>query len=286
MSQAYYPALLIGVAGSSVIHLSKGLMKYGRICEGKRKRQLWFILGMILNFSAPVWILWANLFAPPVYFTSMYGSGLVVLLLFSSLVLGESLSALKMIGAVFVALGTLAIGLVRLQFPLPPLGGANPWPLVVFFCLWMLAFAGTMLRAKGLGIGTQEFLFGLFGGVLAALDVFLKGLAQSTTGEAAFWPRNGSGWLLLSLSLATAAGAFGAIQWSFRRQCRVAVMGTVYTLFYILSPYIMLFLTGKDSGGLDAWLANLAGLLVLTPGVILLYWKRPNRTRQQGSRLP
>ena len=274
MFQAYLPALVIGAAGSSVIHLSKGFMKLGQVKKGQSLGRLWFFLGVALNFSTPFWILWANLFAPPVYFTSMYGSGLVALLIFSALVLNESLSASKMAGALFVSFGTLALGLVRLGYPLPPLVGANPWPLVSFAALWISAFLLVMALGRGLGTGAQEFLFGLFGGVLAALDVFLKGLAQSTTGEAAFFPKSPLGWFLLLLSLVAAAGAFGAIQWSFRRQCRVAIMGTVYTLFYVIAPYGILFLTGQSLGGREAWLANLAGLLVLAPGIVLLSWKK------------
>ena len=83
-------AMLIGIAGTSVIHSSKGVMKLGMqrlqhakaVGGPKRAASAIYTAGMLANFTTPFWVMFANLFAPTVFYTSMYGLGLISLLLF------------------------------------------------------------------------------------------------------------------------------------------------------------------------------------------------------------
>ncbi len=78
-------AMTIGFVGTSVIHISKGMMKLGisRMRAGRagdggvRRVSIVYIAGMFANFTTPFWVMPANLFAPTVFYTSMYGTGLV-----------------------------------------------------------------------------------------------------------------------------------------------------------------------------------------------------------------
>ena len=45
-------AMLIGIVGTSVIHLSKGFMRHG---IGARSRSM-YIVGVVMNFTNPLWV--------------------------------------------------------------------------------------------------------------------------------------------------------------------------------------------------------------------------------------
>ncbi len=114
-----YPiALLIGLLGTSVIHASKGIMKLGILriraagVEGRSKRRasLLYGAGIAANFTAPFWVMVANLFGPTVLYTSMYGAGLVALLLFSRFILHEHLTRRHVLGAAVIMAGTGVLG--------------------------------------------------------------------------------------------------------------------------------------------------------------------------------
>ena len=97
MRPSFVLAMAIGVLGTSVIHLSKGVMKRGlvlmreRVARPRTARSVYFA-GVAMNFTNPLWVIIANRFAPTVYYTSMYGLGLVALLVYARFRLGENIS--------------------------------------------------------------------------------------------------------------------------------------------------------------------------------------------------
>ncbi|TVQ38739.1 MAG: hypothetical protein EA384_08390 [Spirochaetaceae bacterium] len=282
--------MLIGIAGTSIIHLSKGVMKHGverlRACTiaasasgdsatgapvppgGLRRRaRVIYAAGVAMNFTNPLWVIVANRFAPTVYYTSMYGAGLVSLLLFSRLVLHERLDRRRLFGAMVVIAGTLLVGFSRIVTPVPAMYFANRTRVLLAAGCWALAAPLVGLLSRRGSLTLQELLFGLFGGGLASLEAVLKGVAQSGAAGSTFLPQTGANWWVFAVSFAGAAGAFGMIQWSYLRRCRVSIMAAAYDVSYVALPLLLvpLAFSGERLGMLPV-----AGLVVLGIGAFVI----------------
>ena len=297
-------AMLIGIAGTSTIHLSKGVMKHGvvllRACAlpeaatGSRSAALAetaaanaaagsaastarrvkargiYTAGVAMNFTNPIWVIVANRFAPTVYYTSMYGVGLVSLLFFSHIVLHERLDGRRLLGAVVVIAGTLIVGLGRIVTPVPAMYLANRTLVLLVAAGWAVAAPLIALFSRRVSLTLQELLFGLFGGGLASLEAVLKGVAQSGAAGSTFLPQTGPNWVIFVVSFLGAAGAFAMIQWSYLRRCRVSVMAAAYDVSYVALPLVLVAVAvpGEQLG-----LLSILGLLVLAGGAFMMQSK-------------
>jgi multidrug transporter EmrE-like cation transporter len=254
-------AMLIGVLGTSVIHLSKGLMRHG-IASGSRVA---YSAGVLMNFTNPLWVILANRFAPTVFYTSMYGLGLLTLLLFSRAVLGEHLERRQYRGISVIVLGTLLIGLGNLLGGKPSLYGADRMVLLSFAGVWVVGapVISRLIRRKAVRV--QEYVFGIAAGGLAALEAVVKGVAQAGPAGSTFLPQSSSAWWLFGASFLGAAGAFGMIQWSYFRRCRASMMGSLYDVAYVTVPLLLTAILVEDAG-LGAW--SIAGTVCVSLGVM------------------
>ncbi|MCA1753848.1 MAG: hypothetical protein LC641_03925 [Spirochaeta sp.] len=295
-------AIVVGVIGTSVIHLSKGIMKLGimRMREDKapaaplaarvanapnaapalagRGRSI-YIAGILMNFTNPLWVIIANRFAPTVYYTSMYGLGLVSLLVFSRLILGEHLDRRRITGALIVVAGTLLIGAARITSPASPLFLANRTTVLVIAGAWALAAPAIARLMRGAPIPAQELMFGLLGGGLAAMEAVLKGVSQSVDGAASFLPGAGPDWWIFAVSFLGAAGAFGMIQWSYIRSCRVAIMAASYDVSYVALP---LLVTALAVSGERVNALSVLGLVVLGTGAFFTQGASASPSLERG----
>lgn len=251
-------AVSIGIAGTSVIHLSKGVMRLGiRDLEslrsstspgGKTKKQaaLNYLLGISMNFTNPLWVIAANRFAPTVYYTSVYGLGLIPLLLFSRFVIGEKPGRNRIFGSSLIVIGTLIIGYTAISTISPSMYTASRSRALAISVIWLVVSLIGAITTKRWALHLQEFFFGTAAGGLAALEAVLKGIAQSGMHGNSFLPQTSENWVLFILSFLGAAGAFGLIQWSFHRSCSASVMGAAYNAAYILLPLLIVpFLLGE-----------------------------------------
>ncbi len=265
-------AMLTGVVGTSVIHLSKGIMKHGVGLlgtqeKGKLKASAVYTAGMLMNFTNPLWVIIANRFAPTVYYTSMYGLGLVVLLFFSRFALKEEVSRRQITGALLVVAGTILVGIGRIVNPASPMHLASRSTVFIIAGVWALATPIIALACSKSRLPLQELLFGVFGGGLASLEAVLKGVAQAGAEGSTFLPTSTANWWLFAVSFLGAAGAFGMIQWSYLRQCRVSMMATAYNIAYVALP---LLVTVLAIPGEQLSLLPLAGLFFFAAGALVL----------------
>lgn len=276
-------AMAIGVLGTSVIHLSKGVMKLGisrlkAASDGVSGGSFIYAAGIAMNFTNPLWVIAANRFAPTIYYTSMYGLGLITLLLFSRFVLRERVSARQVAGVAVITLGTLVIGLFEFTRDPPSLYGASRFRVVLVAGLWLTAAPLAALFVRRRAVALQEVAFGIAAGGMAALEAVVKGVAQAGALENTFLPRGGANWTLFILSFLGAAGAFGMIQWSFLRGCRASMMGAVYTATYAAVPLMIVpFLLG--TAGVSP--GCLAGIGLLALGALMV--SSPHYTSQSTS---
>jgi len=232
--------MTLGLLGTSVIHLSKGFMAYGLNPRKVRAKKTIYILGILLNFTNPFWVIVSNRFSPTPYYTSMYGFGLLPLLVYSRIFLGQKFRPHEVASIVSIIIGTTFLGYSQIVSGVPSMYTPNPRNIVVFALGWIV---GGPLILSALGktkIPFQEVAFGFFAGGMAALDAVLKGIAQSTKAGSGFLPTSPLGWIIFVGSFLGALGAFVLIQWSYLRHCRPAMMGSVYDVSYTTLPFFIL----------------------------------------------
>ena len=124
----------------------------------------------------------------------------------------------------------------------------------------------TLLRNPDEKRRTASFVYALGGG-LAALEAVLKGVAQSDETGSAFLPQTPGNWWIFVVSFLGAAGAFGMIQWSYFRRCRVSMMATAYNVAYVTVPLVVVAIAipGQTIG-----LFPVSGLALLAVGAIVM----------------
>jgi len=221
-------------------HFGHKLVKSGKKQKGIRKKSLIYILGLILNQTVFIY----HLFTTPLggttaIYTSMYGVGLLVLLLYSVKVLKEPLSREEMMGAMAILLGTLIIGIEGLQRP--PLNMAwmnvNQTLMAVTLLFSLCAIVIYVSLRDGsrhtIGLG-----FGFSAGAIGALDPLLKGIGQTHGGSEAFGPEGMVGWVIFLGSFLVGFISFLIDQWGFYLRVRANVLVPTFNASYIAVPVI------------------------------------------------
>lgn len=268
-------ALLLGIVASSCLHLSQGLMRWGiqrmKMNRSDSQARRVYVAGLLLNFTAPLWVMVANLFAPTIWFTSMFATGLITLLVFSHYYLDDSLTITKVIGAIAIVLATLMLTLsglhtlaeTNIQLPI----------LIVCSVVWVVLTPCIALGMKKASLTFQEIHFGCAAGGFFALDSLWKSTSQmKSDGSVSFLPADPIGWLIFLVSFMGAAGAFFMMQWSYLRHCRATSVVIGHNAMYVLLPIaILLYAAGmiESIAALNAFMLAALGCLIV--GVGLLY---------------
>ncbi|MFC3853576.1 hypothetical protein ACFOSD_12075 [Salinispirillum marinum] len=266
-------AVVLGILASSCLHLSQGFMRLGivrmRASTPVPGGRVFYVIGLLLNFSAPFWVMVANVFAPTLWFTSMFATGLLTLMVFSHYYLNDPITWPKTFGvsAILLATGLLAVtGLSAIQDFKPPLV-----LLLSVSLAWVLAMPTLAILCRHARLPIQEMLFGTAAGGFFALDALWKSAAQQMGGDTTqLLPATPLGWLILMASFGGAAGAFAMMQWSYLRFCRASAVVVSYNMIYVLLPLSLLALMG-------IWeaftLPMLAAIVLLLGGAALIQFK-------------
>ncbi len=264
--------LLIGWVGSGVIHLSQGLLKLAilRRHDGDQTTQNrnLYSIGLLLNFSAPFWVILANRFGPTVLYTSMYATGLLVLILFSKWKLHRPIQIRELTGSGLLVLGSVVLVLGFGGNELLGMDMTQPaWLLGAFallaVLLWPLVRLSEALPWLPVGL-----VMGAFGGAFLALDSLLKGVGQADGGASGFLPATGLGWTLFLFSFAGAIAAFGMTQWAHRKHQPPTATIAAYDAGYVTLPVLLLPVAQGQAGRLDP--LCLVGLLVVVAGLFCI----------------
>lgn len=248
--------MLLGVAASSLFHISKGMQRHGieavfSLSPRRRKEQVangrspsagktalyWF--GFVLNNSLGLFSILANRYAPSSYFTSMFGLGLVALMLYSGFILKEPIRPPQYLGAVVLTVGTLILGLDGILRPPLTMAGVD---LAAGGAVLAGSFAagGFLIRlARGDGGRKRPGLvYGLLIGLSAGIDPVLKGIGQNLGGVRGFFPRLPLGWVFFLASFFFATFSFVACQWAFSRGVRASALIPSQNFAYITYPLL------------------------------------------------
>ncbi len=279
-------ATLIGILATSQIHIAKGMQKYGisifhftpgesgSYPRSRRKRNI-YIGGIILNNLAFLWAIVANIFAPTSYYTSAFGFGLVVLMVFSELFLHEKHTALQHFGAVVIAAGTLLIGMGRHATGIPGMEQINSSTVVLFIAVYFPVLLVLLLSAlishtiKPLGV-----IFGLITGGAAAIDPILKGIGQNAGMEMKLLPVDGQGWLYFAGSFIFGAVAFSFTQFGFFKKARASTLVAFHNITLITVPILLMKISLP---GFFLTRSQIMGLSLVLIGIGMMFFK-PRRT--------
>jgi len=278
MSDGYLIALLFGVLGSVVVHLSQGLMRLGILRQQQailsRNSRLLYLTGMLLNFSAPLWVVIANRFGSTILYTSIYAIGLLALLWFSCIKLGMTLRRRDLAGAVLLTVGAALLALGSITLDAQPMHELNTMPMWWFAMTLLLIVLPLALLTRRYAWLPQGILFGALGGAFLALDSVFKGIAQSDLGAAAWLPSTAAGMQLFAISFIGAIMAFAMTQWAHIRAAPPSATIAGYDAAYVLTPLLLLSLATGDASVLNA--LCLWGAACILVALVLLH-RAPTR---------
>jgi hypothetical protein len=245
--------ILLGILSTTQTHLAKALERQGietldlvqarfkrtddRI-EGQAGKPLIYVAGLALNHTTFIYHLFvAPLGGTTALYTSMYGVGLIALLLYSTRVMKERISRLELLGAAAILLGTLAVGLAGIHHPPLDMSAMSIEPTVTTVILLLGGCLALMVLSLRNGAPDAIALaFGLGAGACGSLDPFLKAVGQTAGGGRAFAPHTAAGWILLGSSFLVGEAAVFVTQWGFYRRARASVLVPAYNCSYIVVP--------------------------------------------------
>jgi drug/metabolite transporter (DMT)-like permease len=279
---------LLGIFSTTQTHLAKSLERQGietidqlramfkrtgEKFEGKGKKSFVYMVGLILNHTTFIY----HLFVTPLggttaQYTSMYGVGLLVLLLYSTRVMKEHLSRRELLGALTIFLGTFIIGVEGISRPALDMGWIDDAGMLI--ALAILLCLSALLLWVGLRSGSQNLLglaYGLGAGICGSLDPFLKGFGQASGEGSPFTPGTALGWGLLAFSFLIGEAAVLITQWGFYKRARASILVPAFNCGYISLPVILQLILLP---GYAFYWSTGAGLGLIISGFILIRSRR------------
>jgi drug/metabolite transporter (DMT)-like permease len=278
-------AMLYGIVGSVLFNLSKGLQRHGigalaffipkrrqRREDAKRpgsaKNIALYATGFILNNSLGLFAILANRYAPSSYYTSMFGTGLIALMLYSGFILKEPLRLLQYAGAIVLTLGTLILGYDGILRPKMTMAGISFPAAGIALTASFLVGGFLIFYARGKrSLAVLGVVCGLLTGFAAGLDPILKGIGQNLGGDGRYLPRLPLGWVIFLASFLFATLSFVASQWSFGRHVRASVLIPSQSFAYIIYPILF---QAVALPGFTLTRFTAAGLFVTILGIVIM----------------
>src|SRR4030043_157304 len=193
-------AMIYGIVGSVLFNVSKGMQRQsidalsfifrkrgkrraGEGGSGSAKIAALYAPGFVLNNSLGLFAILANRYAPSSYYTSMFGTGMIALMLYSGIILREPIHPLQYAGAVVLTLGTLILGYDGIARDKMTMGGTDLPVAGIFIGASLLAGLLLLIYARRtrslLALGV---VYGLLIGFAARLEPVLKGIGQNLGG--------------------------------------------------------------------------------------------------------
>jgi hypothetical protein len=281
--------ILLGITSTTQTHLAKALERQGietldlvrarlqragtgngsGAIKGNVRKPLIYTVGLVLNHTTFLYHLFvAPLGGTTALYTSMFGMGLIALLVYSNWVMKEEISRLELAGAVAILAGTLTIGLEGIARPPLDMGrmdlGATLTAVVLLLGICGLLIA-VARRQRSLVL--LALAFGLGAGACGSLDPFLKAVGQTAGGGSRFVPETAAGWIVLASSFLVGEAAVLVTQWGFYRRARANLLVPAYNCAYIGIPVILQALLLP---GYRLYWTTVVGLGLILAGIVFM----------------
>jgi drug/metabolite transporter (DMT)-like permease len=277
--------LLLGIISAIQTHLAKALERQGievfdqlraklqrddgELGGGLRKPAI-YTAGLILNHTVFVWSILAQPHGPPALFSSMFGIGLVFLMVYARIVLKERISRLETAGAGAILTGTLIIGIENISRAEMDRFGMDLAAMFVVLGAWLiLSLASVVAASRSKDLGALALSCGLLAGGLGSLDPFFKGVGQNYGGQPGLLPSSTLGAAIFGASFVLGFLAFLVTQVAFAKKVRASLLVPASNAAYIGLPILLqIFLLPKyalsllAAGGLVLILAGILGMHV------------------------
>jgi hypothetical protein len=248
-------AILIGVISTIQLHVAKALerqgievfevlrskiKKNGEQVEGGIKKPIIYSLGLILNNTTFIYALVAQRFAPPAIYTSMFGIGLIVLMIYAHKVLQEKITRNLLLGSTAILCGTTILGVENILRKDIDRFAMDLTPTLILIGIFLILGIFSMLAAGRKN--NSHLIAGIFGiccGGYGSLDPFLKGIGQNLSGQPQWVPGSWQGWAIFLPSFLIGFISFALTQVAFAKKAPASLFVPVYNASYILLPLLL-----------------------------------------------
>jgi len=194
--------------------------------EKGKKPLIWFI-GFILNNTIFIYQLAGTYFAGAGVYSSVFGIGLIALLIYSVIFLKEKMTSWDWIGSGLIIAGTLIIGFTWItrgsEFFQSTVNWDNFYTLMIITCIVLpITLLFSRFTKKNISL-----FFGLAAGTCGAIDNVWKhlGLSQADI-------------LVILLSFAIGSAGFLITQWGFVNNADASKLVPCYNSTYIIIPIL------------------------------------------------
>ncbi len=186
MAQIIVLGLLFGIVNTMVLHLAKAMERHGieifsrkKSFKEKGKKPLIYIIGFTLNNTVVIWQIIGTTFASATVFSSVFGLGLILLMLYSHYILREEIKAPELIGAILIVFGTTMVGFLYILEP-SETGTINYLNFFILLIIISIIFSILISFSWKTKIGIA-FIFGAVAGTLGGMDNVFKRMGLSSS---------------------------------------------------------------------------------------------------------
>ncbi len=269
----------LGIVSTVCVHLGKSMERHGietfsrdKSLKEKGKKPLIYSVGFVLNQSIILWQLIAMQFASAAVFASMFGLGIVVVMIYSYFFLHERISRSEISGAIMIMVGSIVIGIIFV-IQAPSKETINIGVLYVVVIFTVFALIGVLAFSVKSKIGIA-LLLGLVAGFLGAMDNVLKrvGLKYGIlkVGDINTLP-------FFILSFAFAWAAFFVCQYGFAKGANASKLIPAYNSMYISIPIAFELLL---YGVVELFLFKIMALAIISAGIFLMFIRKDTKKKE------
>jgi drug/metabolite transporter (DMT)-like permease len=230
-----------------------------------------YILGLILSNSAFVWLIFANSLAPVHYFTAMSGTGIFFLIIYSHIVLNESINKRIYLGVLVFIAGTVLTGINGVMHVEVAENEINLGTVIIIgTIIIMITILALRFRLYFLQKSINLFaaLFGFIAGTLGCFDPVFKWIGQNIDGSPGLIPISNKGWIIFIVSFLFTTTSFIVTQWSFSiKDIQISRFIPYFYLGYITMPVFIneISITYYQNNTL-----YLIGILLIITGIFII----------------
>ena len=267
--------LIFGIINTLTLHLAKAMERHGieifsrkKSFKEKGKKPLIYIIGFILNNTIIIWQILGTTFASAAVFSSVFGLGLILLMIYSHFILNEEINSYELIGAILIIIGTTMVGFFYIVEP-EVTGNIN---YVNFFIiiLVMIIFFSILIGFSWKTKIAVAFIFGAVAGTMGGTDNVLKriGLTSSNFIEAfaGVFRLEINSYIFLFSFL---AGFFALIltQIGFAKGADASKLVPMYNSLYIAGPVFFELLIVQEA---TVSIGIILSILIIIVGVFMM----------------